>query len=191
MSFAAKGFVVGLLLAAMPAAAQPPDSAQPPRELVVGTTDSTPATASGSINLRGWRIQSDFSSLGDPARPMVNGIPTWQLGMRVSRQLFDRFEVGAAASATRGHNLPGVLSQELGTGRDLAVVTPLTGPGSYRTIWNTTLSVAVPVKTTDQLKLKAIGELWNWNPFGSKPGSSSSDTALGSGAMRFGIATRF
>jgi hypothetical protein len=191
MSFAAKGFVVGLLLAAMPAAAQPPESAQTPKELVVGSTDSPPATVTGSLNLRGWRIQSDFSSTGDLARPVVNGIPTWQLGMRVSRQLFDRFEVGAAASATRGHNLPGVLSQELGTGRDLAVATPLTGPGSYRTIWNTTLSVAVPLKTTEQLNLKAIGELWNWNPFGSRGSSSASDTALGGGAMRLGIATKF
>ncbi len=191
MSSAAKGFLAGLLLAAIPAAAQPPESAQTPKELVVGTTDSKPATASGSLNLRGWRIQSDFSSQGDPARPVVNGIPTWQLGMRVSRPLFNRFEVGAAASATRGHNLPGVLSQELGTGRDLAVATPLTGPGSYRTIWNTTLSVAVPLKTTEQLDLKAIIELWNWNPFGSKPSSSSGDTALGGGAMRLGIAAKF
>ena len=113
MSFAAKGFLAGLLLAAIPAAAQPPESAQTPKELVVGSTDSQPATVTGALNLRGWRIQSDFSSAGDLARPVVNGIPTWQLGMRVSRQLFDRFEVGAAASATRGHNLPGVLSQEL------------------------------------------------------------------------------
>jgi hypothetical protein len=191
MSFAAKGFVVGLLLAAMPAAAQPPEPAQTPQELVVGTTESQPATVSGSLNLRGWRIQSDFSSNGDPAQPVVNGIPTWQLGMRISRELFNRFEVGAAASATRGHNLPGYLSQQLGTGRDLAVATPLTGPGSYRTIWNTTLSVAVPLKTTEQLNLKAIGEVWNWNPFGSKPSKGVSDTALGGGATRLGILTRF
>jgi len=92
MSFAAKGFLAGLLLAAIPAAAQPPESAQTPKELVVGSTDSQPATVTGALNLRGWRIQSDFSSTGDLARPVVNGIPTWQLGMRVSRHFFNRFD---------------------------------------------------------------------------------------------------
>ena len=92
MSFAAKGFLAGLLLAAIPAAAQPPESAQTPKELVVGSTDSQPATVTGALNLRGWRIQSIFSTQGDPARPVVNGIPTWQLGMRVSRHFFNRFD---------------------------------------------------------------------------------------------------
>jgi hypothetical protein len=191
MSRPAKGFAVGLLLAAIPAAAQPPDPSRVPSELVVGTTESKPVTVGGSLNIKDWRIQSDFSSKGDLARPIVNGIPAWHLGMRTSRKLFHRFELGAAASATRGHDLPGVLSQELGAGRDISVATPLTGPGSYRTTWNTTLSFAVPLKTTDQLSLKAIGEVWNWNPFGSKPRSGIGDTVLGGRAMRLGIAARF
>ena len=191
MSLAAKGFTVGLLLAAIPAAAQPPDPSRVRSDLVVGASESKPATPRGSLNIKDWRIQSDFGSKGDPSRPIVNGIPTWQLGMRASRQLFHRFEVGAAASATRGHNLPGVLSQELGTGRDIAVATPMTGPGSYRTIWNTTFSVAVPLKTTGRLNLTAIGEIWNWNPFGTKPKSGVGDAVLGGGAMRLGIAAKF
>ena len=78
MRVAANGLAVGLILVAMPAAAQTP----PPR---VGVFDNVSVSAekseptipiAGATTLSDWRAntQSWFAA-DDPARPVINGIP--------------------------------------------------------------------------------------------------------------------
>jgi hypothetical protein len=176
-------------LAAIPAAAQTPASEQSPRDLSIGATDSQAALPlAGTINIGDLGLRTVFSSKGDPTRPMFDGIPRWQLGIRTSRQVLSRVQVGVAASATRGHEGSAMWSSALGTGEDLSVPSPFSGPGTYRTVWNTTLSIAVPIRKTDRVNLKAVGELWN--PF-AKSKDGSTDTLLHGRAFRIGIAAGF
>ena len=191
MRVAANGLAVGLILVAMPAAAQTPPPVSVFDDVSVSAEKSQPTIPlAGATTLSDWRARTQsWFTAEDPERPVINGIPKWQLGVRVGRQLFPRVQLGAAASVARGHDLPVFLSQELGTNRDLSAPTPLTGPGSYRTVWNTTLSVNVPLKRTGKIRWNMIGEVWN--PFGPTTTDITSGSALRSRALRIGIATTF
>ena len=67
----------------------------------------------------------------------------------------------------------------------------LTEPGTYRTVFNTALTVSVPVKQTGRVNLKAIGELWN--PFfgETRNGAPAGEVALDGRAFKIGLKTTF
>jgi hypothetical protein len=127
---------------------------------------------------------------GELPRPSLDGIPRWNLGFRAERPLLSHLSVGGMATLSRGEDGPLASSAELGTGRDLSQTGSLTGPGTYRTVFNTALTISVPLKVTGRVNLKAIGELWN--PFGDKlTGEPGSDVALIGRAFKIGLRATF
>ena len=162
-----------------------PAEASKSGNLVSLTKDDTAiaVTAPGSLDVGRWRVLPEFSYKGEATRPESHGIPNWQLALRTSRAL-GRLELGVAASVTRGHPGPVFLSQELGTGRDLSADTPFVGPNSYKTVADTTVTIALPLKSRGRVRMKAVGEIWN--PLSrSGPGGSDS-SVLPSRAIRSG-----
>jgi hypothetical protein len=189
MSLKAVPMAILLVMSPVPLGAQSPPPAPEPRGVSLGTTTGTPTAlpAWESQKPGSWGAGVDFTSKGDPARPLLAEMPYWRLSARVNRQIFGHVEVGAAAIATRGHEGPAYASQELGTGRDLSVPNRRAALGSFGTAWNTTFTVSVPVKTTGRVRSKAVGEIWN--PFGRE--SSGGGTTRFGRAIRAGVVTTF
>jgi hypothetical protein len=183
--------VVALLLMGSSSAAQSsqvasPADAAPTKPLSVGTTDGK--TSGAAPDVFGSWLQTAVSTNGDSSRPPINLVPRWQLGMRINRELFGHLQLGAGASASRGHDAAAFLTQELGSGRDLSIVTPIT-PDSYATVWDTTFTAAVLLKSRGRVRVKAVGELWN--PFSNGLQTAGNDGRLRGRAIRFGIVTVF
>jgi hypothetical protein len=162
---------------------------EPPAKLpVIAAGPVVPVTP--EITFGAWQLRPDVMLKGESPRPSLDGVPRWHLGFRAERQLFSRLSVGGMAILSRGEDGPVVSSVELGSGRDLSQTGSLSGPGTYRTVFNTALTFSVPLKETGRVNLKAFGELWN--PFGDKrTAEPSSDVALVGRAFKIGVRTTF
>lgn len=142
------------------------------------------------VSVGAWRFRPDVMLNGEALRPPLDGIPRWNLGVRTERQLFSHLSVGGTATLSRGEEGPLVSSAELGTLRNLWQTGSLTGPGTYRTVFNSALTFSLPVKESGHVKMKVIGEFWN--PFGDKlTGESGSDVALAGRALKIGLRITF
>jgi hypothetical protein len=189
MSLKSIPLAILLLMSSIPLGAQSPPPAPERRSASLDATTDTPVAqpAWESANVGPWGASVDFTSKGDPARPLLAEMPHWRLSARVYRQVFGHVQVGVAAIATRGHEGPAYASQELGTGRDLSVPNRRAALASFGTAWNTTFTVSVPLKTTGRTGSKAVGEIWN--PFGAE--SSGGGTTRFGRAIRAGVVTTF
>jgi len=164
---------------------------QPPANIPV-TSAPLPVTPSApDIGIAGWRVRPDLDLKKPSPGSALEGIPQWNLGFRAERQLFSRLSVGGMATLSRGANGPLASSTALGTGRDLSQTGSLTGPGTYRTVLNTGLTLSVPLKATGHVNLKAIGEIWN--PFSGdmRNGEIGSDIPLVGRAFKIGLRVTF
>jgi hypothetical protein len=182
--------VVAAAVLALPAQLLAQEQAvDPPAKLpVTAVAPVLPVTP--EVNFGAWQLRPDVMLKGESLRPSLDGVPRWHLGFRAERQLFSHMSVGGMATLSRGEDGPLVSSAELGTGRDLSQAGSLTGPGTYRTVFNTAVTISVPLKETGRVKLKAIGELWN--PFGDqRSGESGGDVALVGRAFKIGLRTTF
>lgn len=158
-----------------------PVTVAPPAVILPGAAEAGPGA---------WRLRPDVTLKRDSPGASLEGIPRWHLGVRAERQLFSRVSAGGMATLSRGEDGPLVASSELGTGRGLSTVGSLTGPGTYRTVFNTALTVSVSVKATGRLRLDAIGEIWN--PFfGDRCAGTGADVPLHGRAVKFGLRTTF
>jgi hypothetical protein len=167
------------------------------QEQTIGPLANLPLTAvapalppAPEVSLGAWRFRPDVMLKGESPRPPLDGIPRWNLGVRTERQLFSHLNVGGMATLSRGGDGPFVSSAELGTLRNLWQTGSLTGPGTYRTVFNSALTFSVPVKQTGHVKMKLIGEFWN--PFGDKlSGDPGNDVALAGRAFKIGLRMTF
>jgi len=142
------------------------------------------------VNLGAWQLRFDVMLEGESPGSSLDGVPRWHLGFRAERRLFSHLSAGGMAILSRGENRPLASSAELGTGRDMSQTGSLTGPGTYRTVFNTALTFSVPLKETPGLNLKTIGELWN--PLGDKwSGEPGNDVTLVERAFKIGLLTKF
>ena len=182
--------VLAAAVLALPAQLMAQEQAvDPPAKLPV-TAAAPVLPVTPEITFGGWQLRPDVMLKGESPRPSLDGVPRWHLGFRAERQLFSHLSIGGMATLSRGEDGPVVSSVELGTGRDLSQTGSLTGPGTYRTVFNTALTFSVPLKETGRVNLKAFGELWN--PFGDKrTGEPGSDVALVGRAFKIGLRTTF
>lgn len=157
-------------------------SAEPSRDLTIDRSTPTAPTR--------WGLDAVFDGALDRLRPDPYGRPKWILDGRVRRQL-GRLQVAAGMSLARGERLPASVSRELGTGRDLSVDAPLTGPGSYGTAFDLMVGLSVGLKQAGRLRIRGVGELWNPFPTDGPSGLAADRGALRMPAFKFGIVTAF
>jgi hypothetical protein len=166
--------------------------ASPPTQLplIVAAPPVVPAGTT-VVDFGAWLLRPDVALKKEPPGSPLDGIPRWTLGFRAERRVFAGVRVGGMASVARGEDGPLVSASELGTGRDLSHTGSLTGPGTYRTVFNTALTVSVPLKETGRVNLKAVGELWN--PFfgATRNGAQDNDVVLCGRAFKIGLKTTF
>ncbi len=135
-----------------------------------------------------WRFRTDSSTV-DLAQPQTYGVPNWHIGWRASRQVLGKLELGVIAGVSRGQQGPSCLPEELGGGKTIRLNTPITGPWSYDTIWQSGFTGSFPITTAGRLKIRAVGEIWNsFDGFGA-------DYPLVKGrsnrTIRFGVVTTY
>ena len=143
------------------------------------------------VDFGAWQLRPDVTLKKEWPGSPLDGIPRWNLGFRLERQVFAGVRIGGMASVARGEDGPLVAATELGTGRDLSQTGSLTGPGTYRTVFNTALTVSVPVKETGRVNLKAIGELWNPFSGATRNGAPPGEVPLNGRAFKIGLKTTF
>lgn len=189
--------VLPLLSTAVRLAAQEmaskPQTAEPPPVTTSGSPPPIGLTIQSLTSDRSktWGVDATFNGASDRIGRDIYGNPKWSAGFRARREFFGRVDVAAGATFTRGEQMAASFSRELGTGRDLSVDSPLTGPGTYRTVFDTTLSASVAVKQSGHLRIDGIGELWN--PFNTDAAKlvPSDPQTLRTPTFKFGILTRF